>query len=540
LVCGVLLTLSQDAIPTPYAKYTVMRGASSQKITGMLVVGQQTWVRVTAIRPNDTLYVAVTGDNGLVPFLRLTNNTQTLDFAQEDNADGDNIAFMEYVITGESEMLLILETRTNGNYTLEVGINTPSVLTNVGAGKKFYCNDSFVSERPQLSGAVQTLEAPNTIIHYTTEGEDATTSAYIMTLNDALQNSLSVQFDQLGWAKPPIDCGAGGDDRLDVYVINLDDGTLGYARPERIIGDNPNTPPFELSGAYSYLVIENDMDIIPREFATLYLQVTVAHEVHHNIQFGYNTDNTFYGIYESGAVWVETLVYPDLSDAYNYTDVFMYPDLCLGTRNTDTPTRIYGEWVMMDSISQDFGMSSYQQIWQNMALGRGMNGFYNALDMLGTTPESVIQRMAIRNLLHDFARGNLLDSTVVLENILTDIGDYEGRVNGVQEQSVDYVQIGLKGLYYFAVQRGDNIALTLVGINTANKTATVYELGKGGTVDTTPFDYAYLIVQNTTRHTDPETCNFTNWQVYVGKGDDLPRNDSTGEVWDATFFEPPN
>jgi hypothetical protein len=535
-----MLVFSQDATPTPYAKYTVMRGASSQKINGTLAMGQQMWVRVTAIRPDDVLYVAVTGSNGLVPFLRVVNRTQTLDFAQDDNLDGDNIAFIEYIIMGESEMLLILEARTAGDYSLEVGINTPSVLTTVGAGKKFYCNDNFVSERPQLSGVAQTREATNTIIHYTLEGQDATTDAYINTLNDALQNSLAVQFEQLGWAKPPIDCGAGGDDRLDVYVIDLNDGTLGYARPERIIGDNPNTPALEITGAYSYLVIENDMDIIPSELAMLYLQVTVAHEVHHNIQFGYNTDNTFYGIYESGAVWIETLVYPNLSDAYNYPDVFMYPDVCLGTRNSDLPTRIYAEWVMMDSISQDFGMSSYQQIWQNMALGRGMNGFYDALDLLGTTPESVIQRMAIRNLLHDYTAGEFLSSVVTLENTITQTGDVLPSADGVQEQSVDYVAIATRGVYYFAVQNSDNIALTVVGVDMSNKTAMVYEVGKGGTVDTTPFDYAYLIVQNTARHTDPETCNFTNWQVYVGKGDDLPHNNSTSEVWDATFFIPPN
>src|SRR5690606_22105268 len=163
-----------------------------------------------------------------------------------------------------------------------------------------------------------------------------------------------VQIGDYNWPAPPRDCGEGGDSRYDFYLMDIldEEGILGYADPQEIIGDNPSSDNVEEWAAYGYMVIDNDYDGVPNPL--IVMRATVAHEFHHLIQFGYDVgDETW--LYEATASWMETVTSDD-EDATDYTStVFNEPNLCIGTRDDRSGLRIDGEWILIDSIAQDFG-----------------------------------------------------------------------------------------------------------------------------------------------------------------------------------------
>ena len=98
-----------------------------------------------------------------------------------------------------------------------------------------YCGTrTEFAERPDLGRGAQIYDSPRFRIHFTLEGEDATTTEYIKEMARALEHTLIRQVDEMGWPEPPPDCGEGGDSRFDVYVLELDDdGIYGYAEPNQ-------------------------------------------------------------------------------------------------------------------------------------------------------------------------------------------------------------------------------------------------------------------------------------------------------------------
>src|SRR5690606_34510039 len=102
----------------------------------------------------------------------------------------------------------------------------------------------------------------NFIIHYTTEGDDEADEDYVDEVVDFVELVLEVQIGDYNWPAPPRDCGEGGDSRYDFYLMDIldEEGILGYADPQEIIGDNPSSDNVEEWAAYGYMVIDNDYD----------------------------------------------------------------------------------------------------------------------------------------------------------------------------------------------------------------------------------------------------------------------------------------
>jgi hypothetical protein len=507
-------------------------------------------IYVSDVKAGDTLYVLAEGLNGIDPYAYLFSPDFQYILAEDDNSGGGTTAALSFTVedAGEYALYIDSETETVGGFRVVVGTNDPTIFSDVTTSNisaiqeaGFDCSKAVLNERPELSGAVKQIAATNSIIHYTTQGADATTDDYAAVASEAIENSLNVQFGVLGWRKPPNDCGLGGDDRLDVYIQDIEfTGAIGYASPENMVADNPNTPERELYSAFSHLVLENDMGFL-RDMPELtisaldLLRVTAAHEVHHNIQFGYDTNETYYGIYEAGAVWIETLVYPTITDAFQYEDVFLYPDLCIGSRSYEAGLRVYGEWVMVDSFVRDNGATSYQQLWEYLSTRNDMEGFFDGLEKIGTTVETVVRRMAIRNLLMDYQNSSRFVVPIAVSGFIRGAGNVESGERGTQQQSVDYLRL-VSGVWTINVTSGSNISLSVVGIDRATNTATSYTLGTRGTVDTTKFDAAYVIVQNTTRYRNTDECYYANWTLAVNDGTGQPLTPPDAEVWSAANY----
>ena len=385
-----------------------------------------------------------------------------------------------------------------------------------------YClSRETLSERPDVGPGERRLGTDRFVIHYTTQGEHATTEAYAQAAAEALEEAFSFQIDRLGWPLPPPDCGEGGDERFDLYLLNLD-GLFGYAQSEVQVGDNPNTPEVELYAATSHLVIENDMEGFSDDPVGA-MRATIAHELHHNIQFSFDYGEAYGAPTEWGAVWMETQVYPDEEDAVGYSHMLTrHPDLCLGWQTNDAEDhlrlRMYGEWLIQDSLVRDFGPKDMHRVlWRNIADYEGFEVMLASARQWGMDITDIRARAAIRNLLVDHTLPLRWLEPVYVERIITEAGNYEPYRDGVQELGVDYLLIPTTDASYEFRLNDAQLTMFLVGLDRVQGQARVFRLGTQASVDLRPFSESYLIVLNTRIPSDPYSCRFADWQVTVSE-----------------------
>lgn len=398
-----------------------------------------------------------------------------------------------------------------------------------------YCGGrTELADRPTLSGAVERYKTDRFTIHYTLEGDDAATPEFVAEVAAAMEKSWQTQIEEMGWPVPPGDCSEGGDELFDIYLQDVEERLLGYAQPEFQVGDNLNTPEVEIYAAYSHLVLDNDYSASAEPLATM--RATAAHEFFHNVQFSYDLAETFKGPDESSAVWMEIQTYPEHDASTFYvSEVMTYPDLCFGFISEERSNRIYGEWLFIDSVVQDFDAESLLKLWRIRAEQEGIETFYNGLQEIGTTAREAVLRMAIRNLLFGYERAPYFNATIYTENWIEGPGDYAPRRDGAQQLSVDYVRILTPALYTFSIDQ-PNFALYGVGIDRNASQARIFELGQSGAFDSSAFDESYIIVYNTAEHQDPTACTYSNWTLSVTAGGTAVS--PLDEVWDASRYRP--
>jgi len=409
-------------------------------------------------------------------------------------------------------------------------------ISNVALPPAYCTTRTELSQRPVLSGEELRIGTSRFVVHYTLTGIDATTTEIAKIAADTLEESLSIQVDDMGWPLPPPDCGEGGDERFDLYIHALEQGIIGFAIPNHIVGDNPYSIAVEQYAAYGHLEITNGFEQFTSTPIEL-MKTTIAHEVHHNIQHTFDFGDSFRGLDEAGATWIETQVYPQYQDAMQYLDDYLYyPDLCLGYNGDDHPLRIYGEWLLIDSLVRDYGAHRLHEVfWRYRADYEGMESFYLALESLGDDASNAIFRMGVRNLLRLFTQSSEAMERVYVEGIINGIGDYRPRRDGVQELGIDYMKIADLGKYHYEIW-GGNLFMSIVGIRGAQ--ADILYVGTAGTVDLSHYEDAYLMILSLNRRTDDDPCLYDNWKISVTEGvfSAITPHD---EVWDATFFEPP-
>ena len=204
-------------------------------------------------------------------------------------------------------------------------------------------------------------------VHYDTEGRHAVTPTdddangipdYIDLTVAVLDSVWVLEIDQLGYNPPPSDKGLGGGDEYDAYVIELDGGYYGFAYPES-------------AGAVttsSYLEIDNNFtDLGYKQTRGLdALRVTIAHEFHHAIQFGYYA--TFDGSWwqESTSTWMEEVAYPHIDDYLQYLTHFLdFPQLALNS-GVYRSLHTYGSAIFSLFLDQRYGRELNRLIWEEV------------------------------------------------------------------------------------------------------------------------------------------------------------------------------
>ena len=204
-------------------------------------------------------------------------------------------------------------------------------------------------------------------VHYDTQGvnavsptdEDANNIPDYIDLTMAVLDSIWVlEIEQLGYNPPPSDNGLGGGDEYDAYVVELNGSYYGFAYPQT-------------AGAittHSYLEIDNDFtDPGYKQTRGLdALRVTIAHEFHHAIQFGYYAKFDGSWWQESTSTWMEEVAYPHIDDYLQYLTYFLSEPQRAFNSGVYRSLHTYGSAIFSYFLDQRYGRALNRQIWEEV------------------------------------------------------------------------------------------------------------------------------------------------------------------------------
>lgn len=243
--------------------------------------------------------------------------------------------------------------------------------------------DGSVADDGYAAGAeVHTWDTAHFRIHWVSEGGDAATAPFVKEVGTVMEQVWRVEVDELGWPAPPQDDGVGGSDRVDVYLLDLDDGPFGYATADR--GATCTT----CGPVHGFLVLDNDYRGYPPSPGAA-LRATAAHEFAHLIHFGIAYDGEGWA-YEATAVWMERVVFPEADARTEYVRDFAdLPHLPLSDFDVDTGgfDRAYGAYVWNVWLESRHGPEVVRDAWLAAADAdqHVMEGYDTALRTRGSS-----------------------------------------------------------------------------------------------------------------------------------------------------------
>ncbi|MEA2470727.1 MAG: hypothetical protein QOE38_1726, partial [Thermoleophilaceae bacterium] len=231
-------------------------------------------------------------------------------------------------------------------------------------------------DRPEAAGSPYCTA--HYCVHWVASGPDAPSLTdsdsdgipdFVQTADQAAERAYEVENVQLGWPPPKSDGTLGGDvGKTDIYLKQLGGtGIYGYSAPD---------PGQQLTNSdhsqFAFLVIDNDFQA--SEFPgyaspTLPLEVTLAHEYNHVLQFAIDSLQDTW-MFESTAVWMEGRVFPEVRDYLQYLRGWVQlTALPLTTFNGSDATdnrnvKVYGTAVWNKWLDAAFGPDIIRQAWE--------------------------------------------------------------------------------------------------------------------------------------------------------------------------------
>lgn len=475
--------------------------------------------------------------------LRAPNGEFVIENDDRDETTLDSYFIYEVTESGRYDVVMSNFPDSSGDYLLTITVYSASAEIDLPPSAEEN------GERPELSGPVLHHDTPHFRIHYTLEGEDASTREFAALVGQTMEEARRIQIDELGWPAPPPDRGAGGDDRTDVYLVNLLDNAesveYGSATPELPYGNNPNTERRERYAAPSYIILDrsyDNPDVLGDTDPIAIMRATAAHELHHVIQFGYDIADAHFWYYEATAVWMETVTFPEDQDATNMVDtVFTYPEICFGAQNDADPTGgllMYGHWMFIQMLVDTHDDDLPMLLWDYIATHEGWDPLALALHEYDDTLLDAVRRYHLTNLVRDYDLAPLfVDDGLWIEGIIDSEGTISPLGRGIQELAANYFVVELPpGQYDMRVAEGSSsLELWLVGIK--GEEGTAIPLGSGATADTSLFTDTYLMVLNADYNDDLSACEYVEYTLEIGPGTGTPAQPFMG--LNARHFVPP-
>lgn len=515
--------LGADSINT-----TPSRGPD-QEYTGTIVTDKDEDVYPVTLQAGQGVIAAVYATDGALDSMLIVRDPSGTEIISNDDR-GDyqtldsQVAFTA-TTAGEYQIVVTNYPGSPGNYRLEI----------------YFADAAEVALAQQamrivLSGPEQTFDTENFRIHYTLEGDDATTTSFVQSVADTVEEVLAIQVGQIGWVRPPSDMLEGGDGRYDVYITNITDA-YGYASSSSPAGDNPNTAVVEEYARPAYLNLDNDYSDYDDPIQAM--RATAAHEFHHIIQYGYDYAD-FQWYYESTASWMETVTFPAQEEATIYVgDVFTYPEICFGAQGEADVTggAVYGSWLFLEYLQTTYGQSAPLMLWDNIAVTDGWEPLETTLASFGDTVPNFVARYHINNLVRDYQFvSGFEDDTVWLEQVITGAGDWTFTGNGIQEMGANYFEFSAPRGVYDIVLNAPNTLLEIYAIGIKGTEAAVIPLNQNGTIDTSSYDYTYLMVYDRAYDDDVNDCSYTDYNFSVEPSTNAPLTATMG--FNASQFRP--
>jgi len=201
----------------------------------------------------------------------------------------------------------------------------------------------------------RTLDRPNL-----KDGNGNGVPDYVEKVLAVAEHVHTVENEELGWQEPISDGGLGGGRGLtDIYLTEIGSNIFGYTSPDTKQASAAHRVPRHL---HAYMVLDNDYS--PFEFpgtsATNDLEVTIAHEYNHVLQFGYDAfQDPWFA--ESTAVWMEDQVYGEVNDYVHYLKRWVKQ---FDTPLTANSIKEYGSAVWNDWLSNRYGPEFVRQAWE--------------------------------------------------------------------------------------------------------------------------------------------------------------------------------
>jgi hypothetical protein len=382
------------------------------------------------------------------------------------------------------------------------------------------------------------------VIHYTLKGEAGVDPSdsngnnvpdYVDQVAESVEFSWDVEIGQLGWAVPPSDSGEGGDLRFDVYLDNLmPDGIAGYAQSDGgLVRDNPNTPELERRAAYSYLALDNDyaeLDESVGESSLDLMHATVAHELNHVIQAGYDDFDPHHWLYEATATWMETQVYPETIDNSLYLyDIYSEPDICRVAEQG-----WYGSWLFLQLISERFGPDSIRQIWEESRQLEGFDSMDRVMNVYGSSLVQESRDFAIANILHAYQNGANYPSPAFEGDIATGI---YSPPDGVMSLGADYIQLIGSGSVDVTLNPIETGSLSGEVVAIRGNEAAVIPLDSLVTINLDTYDAIYTVVHNDEVVGRESKCAYRDYTLTVAQSNQ-PET-AVSLVWPANDYVKP-
>ncbi len=258
-------------------------------------------------------------------------------------------------------------------------------------------NAYTVPEAPQSPAC-----GPHFCVHWVAEGIDAPSLAdangdgvpdFVQRVLSVAEHVHAVENGKLGWREPKSDGRKGGGvGKTDIYLSQIGGELFGYAAPDRGQATKRHRTPRRLHG---YLVLDNDYSAFefPGTSPLNDLEVTLAHEYNHILQFGYDAfQDPWFA--ESTATWMEDQVYNGINDYLRYVRRWV--------KRWDTPLtassiKEYGSAVWNQWLARRYGHSIVRSAWAR-AIHTRPGGFSVA------AYEAAIRAAGHSDLGHDFAR----------------------------------------------------------------------------------------------------------------------------------------
>ncbi|MCD4527102.1 MXAN_6640 family putative metalloprotease [Nocardioides sp. cx-173] len=190
-------------------------------------------------------------------------------------------------------------------------------------------------------------------VHWVQSGPEATTATYAQTTL-ATATAVHKRYVAAGYKAPKPDAGKGGNSLPDIYIANIGDRRLyGYCTTDE---KRPFKAPWD---RYAFCVVDNDYQAseFPTNTPLENLQVTVAHEYFHAVQYAYDFAEDGW-LLEATAAWVEDELYDGVDDNRQYLAASPLRQPRKSMDQFDPATGYhYGVWIFFRYLGERFPAS---------------------------------------------------------------------------------------------------------------------------------------------------------------------------------------